>query len=210
MNDLKRYSLALGVIAILALFKFVFVPILAWQDQKLARLALLEKKLAKIERLRTNKEQLVRQQEEIFNHLSALAPVFNPSQAPESLQLKQQKIIESELARYDLKLVSIGWKTPLDLEVTPLIRNQVEYGFSGATEKTVEYLMALNGRNPAVDLNTLDFSFRNQRKGKLGSVTVRIRASYYIANYEISGLATVTSRANGEVFPADLVIGDLK
>lgn len=182
MNELNKHPIAIGLIAILLCFKIIFIPIIDWQDQKLAKLALLDKKIDKINYLLSNEDVIEQQSQEIEIRLNDVSERFFPAQNGDKFKLEQQKLIESHLKQYELSITNIGWKNRSDVSGVPLKAFRIEYGVSGKTVKVIDYLLSITNQEPMVELTGLTFKFRKQSIGKLGSVSARIRQEYYLHN----------------------------
>lgn len=182
MRELKKHSIALGLITLLLVLKFIFVPLIQWQDIQINTVAMLERKIEKVESLLLADNLLNEQHFVLSSALSNLEREIFFYQDESAFQLKQQKIVESNLSKSALKVSSIGWQTTVVLRKLPLLQFSLEYRVSGKTNKMVEYLIQLKGQDITPDVQALNFSFRNQNKGTLGSISARIRVTYYMFN----------------------------
>jgi len=180
MNELKKHALALSIIVVLLALKFVFVPLMQWQDSQINTVAMLERKIEKVESLLLSDNILNEQHLALSNALSNLErDIFN-YQEESGFQLKQQKIVESNLSKNILKISSIGWQSTVELTELPLLQHSLEYRVSGKTNNVVKYITQLKAQDITPDIQALNLSFRNQKQGELGSVSARIRVSYYM------------------------------
>jgi len=180
MNDLKKHSLALSLIALLLFLKFVLIPLIQWQDNQITTVAMLERKIEKVENLLLSDNVLNEQYLALSNALSNLEQEIFSYQEESTFQLTQQKMVENNLLKSELKVSSIGWQNTVELAKLPLLQFSLEYRVSGKTNNVVEYLTQLKAQDRTPDIKALNFSFRNQSQGKLGSVSARIRVNYYM------------------------------
>ena len=180
MNELKKHALALSVIAILIYFKFIIVPMVDWQDEKLLKLALLERKITKVEQLLINKNSVQELQNSLGEYLTTLNHSFYPAQPIEAFKLQQQKRIEEELTNFGLNINSIGWKNNQTLNEAPLIQFRVDIAFGGKSEQVIEFLLSLSNHVLISEIVGLNLSFQRQRIGQLGSLRARITVVYYM------------------------------
>jgi len=180
MNDIKKHALALFIIAILLYFKFILVPVLEWQDTKLLKLALLERKINRVEQLLTNQMSIEELDNDLNKHLNRLNHNFFQPQPIEEFKLQQQKLIEEELASLGLNVNSIGWKNNQNLDNASLTQFQVDIGFSGKSEQVIEYLLSVSSHVPISEVMVMNLSFQRQQMGQLGSLRARIRLAYYM------------------------------
>jgi len=108
MHELKKHALALSLIATLIIIKFIFIPIADWQDDKQGQLALLERKVAKIDDLMLSKEKIVSWGAVLEQQITNLSNDFYIKQDGGKFKRKQQKLIEAEIKVFDLKMNNIG------------------------------------------------------------------------------------------------------
>lgn len=180
MNDIKKHALALSLITLLLFLKFILIPLIQWQDNQINTVAMLERKIEKVDNLLLSDNVLNEQYLALSNALSNLEHEIFLYQEESTFQLKQQKIVESNLLKNILKVSSIGWQNTVELTQLPLLQFSLEYRISGKTNNVVEYLTQLKAQDKTPDIQALNFSFRNQNQGKLGSVSARIRVTYYM------------------------------
>ena len=185
MNELKRHYLALSFIAMLLCLKFVFVPIIDWQEEKLAKLALLDRKTHKIEQLLLNKASLDIQHQELQSYLVEFDKQFYPTYPVDTFKLQQQKLIESKVNQFDLIITNIGWKNQTDLLDAPLIEFPIEYAVDGTIEDVIRYILSTSEKEPFIELSGLVLTFRRPSMGTTGMVTARIKQVYFMKKFPI-------------------------
>jgi hypothetical protein len=185
MNDLKKHALALSFIAILFSLKFILIPIIDWQNEQINSVLILERKIAKIENLLLSDDLFNEQHTNLSNALSNIEHGVFSYQEESTFQLQQQKIVESDLLKNALKISSIGWGNVVELDGLPLLQYPLEYRITGKTNKIIEYLIQLKTQDKLPDIKALNLSFRNQNQGELGSISARVRVTYYMfkSNY---------------------------
>ncbi len=181
MNDIKKHAVALTIIALLIFIKFIFVPILDWQDNVLADIALQERKIAKIELLMESKELLSSQEIKLDKRLTELNKRFYSLQNSEAFKRAVQKNIENELKSYELKIKNIGWKTTIEHSDAPLTQYSVNYSFSGQGENVVDYILAIDASDKYSELAMMNVTFSKQRKGRLGRLSGRLQRVFYMS-----------------------------
>lgn len=184
MSELKKYKYPLFLILILCLFKFIIVPIFEWQDTLIAENKLLERKAKKVDGLLADESQLNTDLENSKVALSSIIKYFYPQQEQQEFRLEQQKKLEKELSKYDLKSTSVGWQNTFEVPDTPLVRFQLQYAFNGDSEKVIAYLLSQQNVSYWQEVETLNINVRRQQAGELGQMSVTARISFYMLNEE--------------------------
>ena len=185
MNELKKYQFELSIILVLAILKFLVVPVLQWQDQTVEQTQLLQTRLSKAKSLLASKEQLESRSSQITERLEQLkAHIYEPESA-QQLKLSIQKQVERMLQNYDLDVSSLGWQNVIDLEQAPLTKVQLEYTFTGSGQDVIAYLLKLSSQPKWADYESLNVNVRRQKPGRLGRMTVRSRVAFYMLNEEV-------------------------
>ncbi|WDE00524.1 hypothetical protein [Thalassomonas actiniarum] len=180
MNDLKKHALALSFIAVLVCIKFVYIPIIDWQDEQLGTLALLERKINKVDHLLTEEEQLTVDHEMSTRQVLALSQGFYHNQDPEPFKRQQQKNIEAELLAHKLKIKNIGWQITMENADVNLNQFSINYTFDGKSEDVINYLLAISANEKFSELTEFNLSFVKQKAGKLGRVSARLRRVFFM------------------------------
>ncbi|GAB0111512.1 hypothetical protein [Pseudoalteromonas distincta] len=186
MSELKKYKYPLLVILVLCIFKFIVVPSFTWQDTLIAENKLLQRKVQKVGYLLADEEQLTTKLAAQEKQLNEVAQYFYNYQEEQAFRLAQQKTIEQQLSKFELKSSSIGWQNVVEIPDTPLIRFQLQYSFSGDGEQIIGYLLAQQSLKKWHDIESLNVSVRRQKAGRIGQMTVTTRVSFYMLNKEHS------------------------
>ncbi len=180
MNELKKHALALSLIAILIIIKFLFIPIIDWQNEKQSRLALLERKIAKIDVLMQGKEEISNWKNVLEQQLVNLSNDFYAKQDGEKFKRQQQKLIEAEVKAFNLKMNNIGWKTTIDNPVAPLTQYSVSYSFTGQGTEVINYLLSINAADKYSEIAEFNATFARKYPGQIGRLTIRLRRTFYM------------------------------
>lgn len=180
MAELKKHALALYLIGVLILLKFIFVPVIDWQDSVIAEHQLKQRKLSKANTLLNNKATLQEQAANLEEKLLNVAPYFYTWQEESVFKREQQQIIETELAKFDLRSKRIGWKESFPTDGQKVIKYNIEYSFEGSGYQVINYLVALKMHSYLTDTPQTNLSFRGQGAGKLGIISVFLSRNYYM------------------------------
>lgn len=182
MSDLKKHSLALSFIAALLFLRFLLIPLIQWQNDQIVTIAMLERKIEKVDVFLQSEDLFNEQYLALSNALTNLEYHIFLYQDESTFQLKQQKIVESNLLKSTLKISSIGWQNTIASNDLPLLLFSLEFRVSGKTNKIIEYLTQLQSQEKTPDIQAINLSFRNQNQGSLGSISARVRITYYMFN----------------------------
>jgi hypothetical protein len=180
LDDLKKYQNSLYFIFALLVVKFIFVPLMAWQDNEFEKINLKKRQHVKVSQLIDQEEAFREEQVQLEKQVNTVKGLFFAFENVSSFQLNYQQKIEADIAAAGIDINSVGWKAQFPLEASPLNAFQLELNLTGKADKMFAYLLALKNQPKLVDFEQLKFSFRNQSAGKLGNVIVRLRISLYM------------------------------
>ncbi|WP_024611183.1 hypothetical protein [Pseudoalteromonas sp. TB64] len=180
MADLKKHTLALCFVGLLVLLKFILIPIMDWQDTLIAEQQLEHRKLNKTLALLKNDSAITKQLTELNILLSDITPLFYKWASEAEFKREEQQKIESQLTKYELTSKRIGWKESFPNEGASILKYSIEYAFEGDGYQVLNYLIELKAEKHLVDTPQMSFSFRGQKAGKLGIISVFIRRDYYM------------------------------
>lgn len=180
MADFKKHALALYFIGILILLKFIFVPLMDWQDVKIAEQQLEQRKLNKTLALLKNESTITSQLNNLDSLLNEVSPLFYKWQNEPEFKREEQQRIETQLSKYDLKSKRIGWKESFPSEGSSILKYTIEYSFEGSGYQVLNYLIDLKASKHLVDTPQLNFSFRGQKAGSLGIISIFMSRNYYM------------------------------
>lgn len=192
--------MALILIAVLLSIKFIFVPLVEWQDKQIVQLRLLDKKVGKIEQLIYQQEKLELAHREAEQSLVVLSSSFYTAQNPDAFKRKIQKQVEEELEKFELKISNIGWQTTVKNQGAPIDEFGLEYSFSGKGEQVFQYMLYLAQDTKYSDFSEFSMSFSRQKPGKLGRITIRLIRTFYMKATELeSSLSLIAAQQETKV-----------
>lgn len=182
MEELKNNSLAISLMIILTIIKFIVVPVMDWQNIKISEINLQARKLEKAENLLVHGEELLKTRQNLKLRVLTLKENFYEKQNQNVLQRKIQQTVEQELKALDLKVNTIGWQSKSIVDNTDLTQLRLEYRVEGKTVNVLKYLLNVNMKKNAPDVSILNLLFKTRAKGELGSVSAHIGLSFYMLN----------------------------
>lgn len=188
MDELKKHSVAISLIALLLSIKFVFVPMIDWQNEQATQLRLLDKKLNKIGQLILQQDQLKNREVELDRTLSTLTSPFYAPKDADVFKRDIQKQIEDELESFELKLNNIGWQTTLSNDNVLLNAFSIEYSFAGEGSNVLNYVLNIAQSDKYSKFSEYSMSFSRQKPGKLGRITIRLKRVFYMKTSELHNL----------------------
>jgi len=178
MAELKQHAWLLSLVALLLIVKFIIVPIFDWQDMKLAKIILLEKKQAKIDNVLTKKSNNVNADLDLT--LAQANKIFFSFQPSAAFKLEQQKMLESMLEKHKVKPINIGWKTSTFFEQLQITRYPLNVQFTGKTIDIIKFLTAIEAKENRIEIESLNLSIKGQRTNTLGRVNGSITLNFFM------------------------------
>lgn len=172
MNLLDNRPLIIGLILILVGLKFVFVPVIQWQDLTMTKIAKQDKQLQKGLALVENKEELVSTLTSLKNDSRQQLQLFaSDEKSSIAYQLKIQKNVETLLEKYKLKSRSVTWLTPVTK--SSIEEHRLEVTLSGELKKFIQLMVEIEKQKPKLALMEFrsNISRMKPTRNKLGKFT---------------------------------------
>jgi hypothetical protein len=182
MNELKKHSLALALIAVLVLIKFVAVPVIEWQDGKFNELALKEKRVNKSALIFSEQETLIKQALKADEIKSNIERRLVAADNIEAFKLNQLKAIESLVNKHNLKLQNVGWREPIYLQSDTIVKYPVLLRVSGNTIDYVSFLSQVNQSETFMEVDNFNLNIRRQTAVQLGTFNGSMIINFYVVS----------------------------
>ena len=149
MSLLSNKPLLLSVVAVLAAIRFVLVPFIEWQNEKLSVLNRQEMQLIKGLELLASRESLDEELSRLRNERNSLGGDFLGNDADAtSYQLRVQKLINSLLEKNNLKSRNTNWLAAVDKG--SLEEHKIEVSFSGKQKDLIQFLLDVEQQKPKI------------------------------------------------------------
>lgn len=163
--------------SLLFAIKFVVLPILEWQNERLVSINLESKRLAKLSLASENIPQASASLTQYQTANAKLADLFF-NQEP-SFQLKRQQQLEKTLERFSLSAQRFGWSEAISLEKQNVIKYRADMQLKGRFVDFLRWHIEIGTLAPVIQVER--FSLRRNRvaKGKLGLITVDVNLAFY-------------------------------
>jgi hypothetical protein len=179
LQEIKKYKLALSLIALLLSIKFVFVPIFEWQDEKLLEVGLLQKQVSRIHNVLDNRQEIERYAESLSRSLQQKASLFLSTSNVSTFQLEQQQWLEKKIKEFGLKANNIGWSPSQTFEGINLVAHNMQVNLNGNTSSIVEFIQELQKQQNYIAIQAFNISFKQQSNLNLGSGRMRLNLIIY-------------------------------
>tara|TARA_R110002167_G_scaffold366448_1_gene597397 strand:- start:20056 stop:20679 length:624 start_codon:yes stop_codon:yes gene_type:complete len=193
MNEIKKHALALSLIAILIIVKFILVPVIDWQDNTLTNIRLLEKKQIKIENVLNDQTRNLSKKRQLIDIVTDMEVAFFPYQSESAFKISQQKKLEALLSKYNLLSQNIGWQTSTVFDELSITRYPVQLRFQGELLDVITFFSVLESEQRKIKIADFNLSLKGQNEQELGTVNGRIVLYFYLKNTVQSNIPKSTS-----------------
>lgn len=190
INDLKKNAFLLCCLAILLFAKFVYVPLIEWQDSTLSEVAQKEKRLVKVSQLLEDEKKLLVSLENVESQLNQFTPLFLDYSPEAEIRLSQQQRLEGLFRKHQIKPTNFGWQSSTQLDEVSLTKYRVQVRFDGLLVNVVSFLLELEASKPWYEIDNFYFSGRGITQSSLGFISGgRIVINLYVSQqgHEIDG-----------------------
>lgn len=175
-NELRQHSFLLGLVAILLLIKYVFLPLIDWQDSVVIENKNLNKKLQKSFYVINHEVDNVEFNNRLDELLNLAEPVLFPPAVEVEFKLSTQQKLEKALESRSLTLSKIAWQSMKNVGETNLKEYFIDTHIDGNTLKLVEFLIAIE-EDKRFGINKFNIDM-NSSKDNLGYS--RARVTFYL------------------------------
>lgn len=171
-----KHKLMLLLATVLALAKFVLVPVSKWQDEFVDEIKIKQNKLNKIQDAIENQEQYAQNISMYTQRLTEAGTTAFEIQDMTGFQIAQQNVVESMLQDSGLKVTRVGWAdaSGIGLEGAALL----DIRFTGMTKAALDFLAKIESIKPGPTVYQYNYQIRGHRNDELGLVTGFVRLSY--------------------------------
>jgi hypothetical protein len=182
MQLLRNYPYLSGLLVLLVVLKFLFVPLVQWQNDTLWSISQNDKRLSRATGAITDIDSNRGQLEALQQQLGQLQTFIYPSQDEASFKLEQQQWVEVLIAKHNFKVSNIGWTYSAQVLGQPLIKHQLSVSFDGNTFDLPNLYLALDSNPQWIDVTGFSFNLIGQNEKSLG----RFRGSLDLVFYQFA------------------------
>lgn len=190
MDELKKHQNSLLVILLLIVVKFIFMPIIEWQNDVLNHVALQEKKLAKVERLIVNTELMKNALSKLHAESSVVHGFFYQDQDINTLQRAIQKDIEAKLKSNNIRINSAGWKKEVKKEGSEIVSMKLDLRVQGAADQLTAFFIAYQTMNTKFNISQLNMIFNSNKVHKNGRASANFSFEFFNVKNQVSSGGT--------------------
>ncbi|MFD1621029.1 GspMb/PilO family protein [Thalassotalea marina] len=180
MEGLQKHTLLLSILATLLVAKFIVVPIIDWQNNKVSEIRLMEKKFNKTHNVIKHASSFKDINEQLNIQLKGLEQLLHTSESESIFKLKQQEKIESLLNNHQLTSQNIGWKPSVSLNEFEIEKLTMSLSLSGDMDKILPFLWAIEVQRPYIEIDSFSITIRGQNQKSLGrATTANLTLNFY-------------------------------
>lgn len=176
MQPQNKRKLMLGVLAVLLLTRFIFVPIFDWQQEQIDQIEEKEQRLVKTNNIITRLPQVE----------LALAQLKESNQKQETRYFKQplsntfklqlQQNAEKLFAEYELKVTNFNWVAEIPDKIT---QARAKISFEGATKDFAKLQLEIAQRSKLLNIAQWTMHIKRMNDHSLGNVKGNILLTAY-------------------------------
>lgn len=185
MNKLEpKQQVALGIIGVLLVLKFIVVPLVDWQAEQVNLISNLQKRAAKSQGVIKNQIVIDAQQQQITQQLEQINRLFVAPQKDTEFKLAMQQQVEQLMAKYQLQINNSNWLVSLKVADNTLMRHQLTLNISGKLLNFQKILVELETSTPIIQVSDFNMRIKGQSEQELGQVDGTIELSFYMQQGE--------------------------
>ena len=190
MFDIKqpKQQIALGVLALLIVLKFIVVPLFDWQNEQLANLANLQKRVSKSQNVIANQTQITQSQQRISAQLKAINSLFINYKPEDEFKLAMQQQIEKTVANQQLQINTSNWLPSILVANKQLMRHQLRLSIKGKMLDFTKLITELESVTPKAELKTFNINSKGQNAEQLGRVDGIIELAFYMQQPNVNNV----------------------
>lgn len=179
METFKQHPLLLTFLAVLVVLRFILVPVLEWQDSKIATINQLEKRVSKAERAIKTKEFNEQGLTDLLPYQKQVNELFYPTEPENTFKLARQQWLETLLAKHQVQSVNLGWQGSGEVKDLPLLKHKLELQFNANMVDFPAFQLALQDNPQLLEIDSLMLTLKGQRKEKLGRISGKMTMLFY-------------------------------
>jgi len=179
MQTLRNHPWLTGLLLLLLAVKFVFVPIVDWQNEQLLNIKLQTKRISRAELALANVDNNAQLLSQLQSQSQVLHKLFYPFSEEANFKLQQQQWLEGLIAKHQFKINNVGWVFSAKVLGQPLIKHQLSVSFEGSTFALPSLQAEIEESPQWVDISSFTFNLRGQRNFNLGSLSGNLDLVFY-------------------------------
>jgi hypothetical protein len=185
MIETKKHAALLAVVSILLIAKFIYIPIVDWQNTLHSEIQQQEKKLTKIDKVLKQKGKVTQANAQLEKLLTIKKSVFFPQAEETKFQLKQQKMLENLFEKSQLKLTKFAWRRTQQIVNLSASHHKLQVYFSGKTSHLMQLMSAIESYTPYIEVSDFVLNVKRQKGSLLGMVSGNLILHLYTDNRKV-------------------------
>lgn len=184
MNDLREKAPLLLVLIALVAVKFIIVPIIEWQDEKLVEIQTKERQLSKTISV-IDREPLVNDALALVkNRTSKQLNFYYAEPSMDAFKLVAQQNIESVFLKQELKVTNFNWTNEIEGDISEV---RAKVSFEGRTKDLASLQLELALFDKLINVPQFNVYVERMRTDSLG----KARGTMTLVLYNAYALGTV-------------------
>ncbi|GAA0353825.1 hypothetical protein GCM10009092_17740 [Bowmanella denitrificans] len=174
MSKLKKQIL-IGFLLVLAVLKFVIVPVLEWQDEKVAQINTLGQQLSKGTKLLAVQKELELKLQALQAQKGDVLPMLTTDEpSATQFQLQVQRKIDELMAKHELNVQNVNWLTPRPKGMA--VEHRLEIRMTGGLKEYLALMIDIEQQKPKLAIVEVNSLISNMRPAgyTLGRVNGRL------------------------------------
>jgi len=161
----NKHKIMLAMVSVLVLIRFVIVPILAWQDEKIAKIQSSNQRIAKAEKVIARLPKITLALEKLQLSNQSTEAFFTKAQSLPAFKLEQQQQIESLFKRFDIKVNNFNWAADIPGKIS---QSRAKINFEGKTSDLARLHLAIAGLPTLIKVTqwTANIKKKRRRRGR--------------------------------------------
>ncbi|SEK46974.1 hypothetical protein SAMN05216262_101434 [Colwellia chukchiensis] len=183
-------KMLLLVLLVLLIARFVIVPIVDWQDEKLASIAANSNNLHKSEQVIARSEKIATELAHVKQLNQTLSDKYFQQANLNDFKLKLQQQLESLFSQHNLKVKNFSWVAHIPGDV---VQERANISFEGEIKNVVALQLAMAQLPQLLQIIQWNFPIRNMSETSLGTTRGQLLVAAYnvaptkLANYQGEG-----------------------
>ena len=186
MNELIKYKTALISIAVLTLFKFMWVPLWDTKQASIIELEEISNQKAKTIALLSLTADMDKKHNEMKRILSEISQQISTTSNLTQFKLTTQKKLTELFTEYNIDVMSLAWRN--GIEKNQMKQLYIDLSVKGKTKSFLSISTYINKKIKQIELNHMQLNIRNQSDTSLGTVRGRITWELYVKVENLEGI----------------------
>ena len=182
MNAIKEQSHLLLILGSILVVKFIFVPIMEWQDSKVIDIQLKKSQLSRYSYLLEQESRLELLKSQLTEYLTSAELRLLSSDSESVFELEKQQLLESLFMQFELETQNIGWQETVTLSEFGLIRRTMNVRLTGKVQSLMDLILAVEALEQKVAISNLSVQIVKQKQNQLGDFRGNVSFDFFVTD----------------------------